>query len=106
MIKTLKLTKFRQHVDRQFDFTDGLQLLKAPNEGGKSTTIESILFALYGSRTLRDSLAQCVTLGHKENELKVELVIEVDGTEYLYRRSKSGAEVIKGGAVFVTGQAE
>jgi DNA repair exonuclease SbcCD ATPase subunit len=106
MIKTLKLTKFRQHVDRQFDFTDGLQLLKAPNEGGKSTTIESILFALYGSRTLRDSLAQCVTWGHKENELKVELVIEVDGTEYLIRRSKSGAEVIKDGVVFVTGQAE
>lgn len=106
MIKTLKLTKFRQHVDRQFDFTDGLQLLKAPNEGGKSTTIESILFALYGSRTLRDSLAQCVTWGHKENELKVELVIEVDGTEYLIRRSRAGAEVIKDGNVFVTGQAE
>ncbi len=106
MIKTLKLTKFRQHVDRQFDFTDGLQLLKAPNEGGKSTTIESILFALYGSRTLRDSLAQCVTWGHKENELKVELVIEVDGTEYLIRRSKAGAEVIKDGQAFVTGQAE
>ena len=106
MIKTLKLTKFRQHVDRQFDFTDGLQLLKAPNEGGKSTTIESILFALYGSRTLRDSLAQCVTWGHKENELKVELVIEVDGQEFFYRRSKAGAEVIKDGVVFVTGQAE
>ena len=106
MIKTLKLTKFRQHVDRQFDFTDGLQLLKAPNEGGKSTTIEAILFALYGSRTLRDSLAQCVTWGHKENELKVELVIEVDGTEYLIKRSKAGAEVIKDGVVFVTGQAE
>jgi len=106
MIKTLKLTKFRQHVDRQFDFTDGLQLLKSPNEGGKSTTIESILFALYGSRTLRDSLAQCVTWGHKENELKVELVIEVDGQEFFYRRSKAGAEVIKDGVVFVTGQAE
>lgn len=106
MIKTLKLTKFRQHVDRQFDFTDGLQLLKAPNEGGKSTTIESILFALYGSRTLRDSLAQCVTWGHKESELKVELVIDVDGSEYSYKRSKSGAEVTKDGNVFVTGQAE
>lgn len=106
MIKTLKLTKFRQHVDRQFDFTDGLQLLKAPNEGGKSTTIESILFALYGSRTLRDSLAQCVTWGHKESELKVELVIEIDGTEYLIKRSKAGAEVIKDGQAFVTGQTE
>src|SRR5574343_443791 len=105
MIKTLKLTKFRQHVDRQFDFTDGLQLLKAPNEGGKSTTIESILYALYGAKTLRDSLAQCVTWGHKENELKVELVIEVDGQEFFYRRWKAGAAVIKEGNVFVTGQA-
>ena len=106
MIKTLTLKCFRKFVDNHFSFGQGLVLCKGPNEVGKSTIQESILFALYGSRTLRDSLAQCVTWGHKENELKVELVIEVDGTECLYRRSKSGAEVIKDGNVFVTGQAE
>ncbi len=106
MIKTLKLTKFRQHTDRTFNFTDGLQLLRGVNESGKSATIESILYALYGAKALRDSLAQCATWGHKDNELKVELVIEVDGQAFSYRRSKAGAEVLKDGAVFVTGQAE
>ena len=95
MIKTLTLKCFRKFVDNHFSFGQGLVLCKGPNEVGKSTIQESILFALYGSRTLRDSLAQCVTWGHKENELKVELVIEVDGTEYLIKRSKAGAEVIK-----------
>ena len=106
MIKTLTLKCFRKFVDNHFSFGQGLVLCKGPNEVGKSTIQESILFALYGSRTLRDSLAQCVTWGHKESELKVELVIEVDGTEYLIKRSKAGAEVIKDGNVFVTGQAE
>lgn len=106
MIKTLKLTKFRKHEDRTFEFGEGLVVCRGANESGKTTIQEGLLYALYGAKVLRDSLAQCVTWGHKENELKVELVIEVDGTEYLYRRSKSGAEVIKDGVVFVTGQAE
>ena len=106
MIKALTLTKFRKVLDETMVFSEGLNLLRGPNESSKSTRIEAILFALYGSRTLRDSLAQCVTWGHKENELKVELVIDVDGQEFLYRRSKAGAEVIKDGQAFVTGQTE
>ena len=106
MIKTLKLTKFRKHEDRTFEFGEGLVVCRGANESGKTTIQESILYAIYGAKVLRDSLAQCVTWGHKENELKVELVIEIDGTEYLIKRSKAGAEVIKGGNVFVTGQSE
>jgi DNA repair exonuclease SbcCD ATPase subunit len=106
MIKTLKLTKFRKHEDRTFEFGEGLVVCRGANESGKTTIQEGLLYALYGAKVLRDSLAQCVTWGHKENELKVELVIEVDGQEFFYRRSKAGAEVIKDGVVFVTGQAE
>ena len=106
MIKTLTLKCFRKHLDCTFNFNEGLQLLKGPNEGGKSTVIEACLYALYGARALRDSLAQCVTWGHKEGELKVELVIEVEGKVYSYRRSKWGAEVYVGSRLFVTGQAE
>lgn len=106
MIKTLKLTKFRKAIDDTMAFSEGLNVLRGANEASKTTRLEAIAYALYGAKVLRDSLAQCVTWGHKENELKVELVIEIDGTEYLIKRSKAGAEVIKGGNVFVTGQAE
>lgn len=106
MIKTLKLTKFRKHEDRTFEFGEGLVVCRGANESGKTTIQEGMLYALYGAKVLRDSLSQCVTWGHKESELKVELVIEVEGQEFVYRRSKAGAEVIKDGNVFVTGQSE
>lgn len=106
MIKTLKLTKFRKHEDRTFEFGEGLVVCRGANESGKTTIQEGMLYALYGAKVLRDSLAQCVTWGHKESELKVELVLEVEGQEFSYRRSKAGAEVIKDGNVFITGQSE
>ena len=106
MIKTLALKNFRKHEDAFFEFGEGLVVLRGGNEQGKSTSIESCLYALYGSRALRDSLAETVTWGHKESELKVELVIEFEGQELCFRRSKAGAEVIKDGVVFVTGQNE
>ena len=106
MIKTLKLTKFRKAVDDTMAFSEGLNVLRGANEASKTTRLEAIAYALYGAKVLRDSLAQCVTWGHKESELKVELVVEFEGQELCFRRSKAGAEVIKDGVVFVTGQNE
>ena len=45
-------------------------------------------------------------MGFPVSSLKVELAITMSGVQYLFRRSKSGAEVIHQGKVFVTGQAE
>lgn len=111
MIKTLKLYKFRKHVEETFDFGKGLVALRGPNESGKSTIIEACLYALYGARALRDSLSECVTWGHKEGDLKVMLVIELESKDYTYIRSKAGAEVyVSDGpgakSLFVTGQSE
>lgn len=106
MIKTLTLKNFRKHEDAFFEFGEGLVVCRGQNESGKTSMQEACLYALYGSKALRDSLAQCVTWGHKESELKVELVIEFEGQEYSFNRSKAGAEVIKDGVVFVTGQNE
>ena len=106
MIKTLTLKCFRKVLDDTMVFSGGLNVLRGANEASKTTRLEAIAYALYGARALRDSLAQCVTWGHKEGELKVELVIEVEGKAYSYRRSKWGAEVYVGSRLFVTGQAE
>ena len=63
MLNTLKLTNFRQHTDRVVEFTPGINVIRAANEGGKSTLLESILYALFGSRALRTPLEQAVTWG-------------------------------------------
>ncbi len=106
MIKELSLSYFRKVIDETMVFSEGLNLLRGPNESSKSTRIEAILFALYGSRVLRDSLAQCVTWGSPVSKLRVTLTVDFNGVTYSFKRGSSGAEVIKDGNVFVTGQAE
>jgi DNA repair exonuclease SbcCD ATPase subunit len=106
MLKHLHLKNFRRHEDLSVDFTRGLNTLRGANESGKTTILEAILYALYGSRTLRSSLAEAVTRGMQEKDLKVELTLFMQGKEIRFERSKAGAQVVLGTEVFVTGQNE
>ena len=103
MITKLEMKNFRQHEDLTITFKDGLNVIRGANEAGKSTLIEAILYALFGAKSLRDTLAETVTWGKKETELAVRL--EMAGG-IVFSRSKAGAEVIAGGKVIVTGQNE
>lgn len=109
MIKQIKLTNFRQHEDLTVDMTEGLNVLRGPNEAGKSTVMEAVLYALYGAKALRDTLAETVTWTKNEKDLKVVLVLNVEGIDYVFKRSKGGAECQWGGDAgncLVTGQNE
>jgi DNA repair exonuclease SbcCD ATPase subunit len=105
MIKSLSMKCFRKHIDTQLTFTAGLNVLRGPNEIGKTTVTEALLYALYGSKSLRNPLVDTVTWGRKESELKVELVISISGIDYVFKRSKAGAECVYGDGL-VTGQSE
>lgn len=108
MLKQIKLTNFRAARSRGYAFTEGLQVVRGSNEAGKSTLLEAMMYALYGSRALRDSLANTVTYGEKDATLKVEALFNFDSDDYLFVRHKGGAEVYVNGAgePFVTGQTE
>lgn len=106
MLKSITLKKFRKHEDLTVNFTGGLNALRGANEAGKSTLQEAILYALYGSKTLRTTLADTVTWGHKESELKVSLVFEHGGVDHTFERSKAGATIFVAGKPHVTGQNE
>lgn len=92
MIGTLSLQYFRQHESLTVQFERGLNAIRGPNEGGKTTLIEAMGYAWFGANFLRDSLSDVVTWGHKESELKVTLTHHVQGVTYTFTRSKSGAE--------------
>ena len=102
MLKKVELQNFRKHTDLKVCFTEGLNVIRAPNEGGKTTTLEAIAYALFGSKVLRDGLDNTVTWGQPTNSLKV----TVEYGDYVITRSKKGAEVLSMGQVFVTGQSE
>lgn len=92
MLISLKAKNFRKHTDLTLDLKAGLNVLRGPNEQGKTTVIEIILYALYGSAGLRDSLSDVVTWGKAEKELSAEVVLRIEGALYQFTRSKAGAE--------------
>lgn len=106
MIKEMSLSCFRKVVDSHMVFTKGLNVLRSANEGTKTTRLEAITFALYGTRALRTPLEDAVTWGYPVSKLKVVLTICIDGVDYTYTRSKAGAEVTRDGKLFATGQTE
>ena len=107
MLNKAVLHNFRQHEQLEVTFTKGLNVVRGANEGGKSTIIEAVLYALFGTPALRESLDATVTWGKDAKSLKVSVEIEdQSGQVYTFTRSKGGAEVQKDGTVFVTGQKE
>lgn len=106
MLEKLTLTNFRKHEDLVLDFSSGLNVVRGQNEAGKSTLQEAIGYALFGSKALRTTFADTVTWGRPENSLRVQLTINIGGRGLTFSRGKSGAEVIDGRVVIVTGQNE
>ena len=58
MITKLEMKNFRQHEDLTITFKDDLNIIRGANETDKSTLIEAILYALFGAKSLRDTLAE------------------------------------------------
>lgn len=107
MLKSIELKNFRKHRDLKVDFTKGLNVIRAANEGGKTTLIEAALYALFGTSALRQSVDDTVTWEEDPKSLKVTLtILDASGQEFVFTRSKGGAEVSREGQVFVTGQKE
>ena len=106
MIKSLKLTNFRAVRSADMTFDAGMVCLKGANEASKSTRLEAIQYALFGSSALRTNFADAVTYGESESTLKVECNAVFGGRAVTFKRGKSGAEVIETGNVIVTGQKE
>jgi DNA repair exonuclease SbcCD ATPase subunit len=104
MLRKLRLQFFRQHLDREFDFSTGLNAIRGENEVGKTTIFESFTYFCFGVGALRESLEDVVTYHHPVSKLRVECEIEHLGVTYRGYRGKSGAEVSAGGKVLVTGQ--
>lgn len=105
MITYLKLTNFKRHENLEVSFTEGLQLIRAGSEAGKSTMLQAIAYALYGARALPMSLAETVTYDKPESTLRVLLRFSFNGSEFEIERHKGGAE-LRGDGVTASGQAE
>lgn len=92
MLKQVELINFRRHRNNIFTFEPGHNVIRGLNEGGKTTILEAVCYALFGAEALRDSLADVVTWGSPERSLEVRVQIEVGDVTYRFCRGKNGAE--------------
>jgi DNA repair exonuclease SbcCD ATPase subunit len=80
---TLEMKGIRHFVQKRVDFTKGLNIVYGPNESGKSTIVESLLFAL--SRPSAEETRNLVQWNALSSEIKV--VYKTDSTLYTLTRA-------------------
>jgi DNA repair exonuclease SbcCD ATPase subunit len=105
MLISLHMKNWRKHVDRTIVFSNGLNAVRGPNEGGKTSLLLAIAYALWGIKAMPLPLAEMVTYGLAEKEAKVTLVMKKGDSMYSFTRHKNGAECLHDGGT-VTGQDE
>ncbi len=107
---SLDLHLFRQHVSSSIHFPDGLTGIIGSNGSGKTTVVEAISFALFGSRALRGrtedvrtrnapaaKIAEAGSKLKKDREPRIILSLDHEGIVYRIERTLSEAWLYVGG---------
>ncbi len=112
MIKSIELYNWKTHRHTQIDFRGGVNVLIGIMGAGKSSIMDAISFALFGSfpdlASKRVTLAGLITNRPKtEDFAEVRLGLSIDGSEYMIRRkisasSSSEASIAKDGKYLQT----
>lgn len=95
---SLHLKYFRQHVESSFEFPAGLVGIIGHNGAGKTSLVEAIAFALYGSKAIRGKVEYLATRGAGEKvKPGATLTFEHEGVGYTAHRTTDTAELFRGG---------
>src|SRR3954469_18083134 len=93
-IHSVRLTNFRQHADTAIEFETGLTGIVGANGTGKSTILEAIAWALYGSSAARGARESIRSLrAPPKAQVRVELDFELGGHRYRVIRGLTNAEL-------------
>ena len=104
-LRSISLSYFRQHVSARVVFADGLIGIIGGNGSGKTTIVEAVGFALFGSRALRGRVEDVRSRGAPQRSKRgnsatmtsVELVVEHESMVFRIVRTLSSAELYVGG---------
>lgn len=91
---SLELENFRQHSSTRIDFYDGITAIIGANGSGKSTVLEAITWAIYGTEAARgtkDSIKWNKVTGR--SKVRAELVFSIDNETFRVKRELNKAEV-------------
>ncbi|MDD3013645.1 MAG: AAA family ATPase [Candidatus Gastranaerophilales bacterium] len=91
---SLELENFRQHASTKLEFTDGITIINGANGTGKSTILEAISWAIYGTEAVRgnkDSIKW--NKAPARSKVKVELIFALENEVFRVIRELNKAEV-------------
>lgn len=104
IIKTLELTNYRRFRSQAFEFPQNLIGFIGRNGAGKSTVIEAIAWALYGTRATRGVKSDIRSQQASDREAcEVVLHFELSGVEYRVMRKLRGKSAVAEAAVWQAG---
>jgi exonuclease SbcC len=93
-LNSIRLQNFRQHADTALSFENGLTGIIGANGTGKSTILEAIAWALYGTTAARGTRESIKFLRAKKGAgVRVELEFELGPHTYRVIRSLTNAEL-------------
>jgi exonuclease SbcC len=93
MITSLYLKNWRSHKETRINFGGGINVIHGIIGSGKSSIMDAISFALFGTfpslQSKRMKLSQLISNFSKEQKAMIELEFENDGKRYLVKREIS-----------------
>jgi exonuclease SbcC len=93
-LNSIRLLNFRQHADTAISFENGLTGIIGANGTGKSTILEAIAWALYGTTAARGTRESIKFLrAPARAPVRVELEFELGAHQYRVVRSLTNAEL-------------
>jgi exonuclease SbcC len=92
----LALKNFRQHADTELEFRSGLTGIIGPNGSGKTTILEAIAWAIYGSQAVRGTNETLrFNRAPGRAQVRAELDFELRGERYRAVRTARTAELYR-----------
>jgi len=94
----LRLVNFRQHADTELEFGPGITGIVGPNGSGKTTILEAIAWAIYGTQAVRGDKDSIRRLGAPgRSGVEVDLEFRLGAHEYRVTRGLTAATLHQDG---------
>lgn len=101
-LQSIRLQNFKRHEDLELDFSENLTVIRGPNYAGKSTVLEAVFFALFGTKAVPGG-AEVITRTGSKTKACVTLSLKLAGEDFVVIRTPTSATLTRGDETIATG---
>src|SRR4051812_46448183 len=93
-LQSIRMQNFKKHEELTIDFSDALTVIRGPNYSGKSTVLEAVFFALFGTKAVPGG-AEIITRSGSKSKAVVTLSLRMADADYHVVRTPSAASLLR-----------